>query len=162
MFLVTKLLKDYIIIYLFFLLSKTRQAKTEHMEMKILQPIFGILVALTKNEVMEMCNEPGTSFKQDLIWVFLDKSSCYGVKIELICKSHFHTKTKICRNKTKIHQWCFAQFLAGWLIFGYSVRKLYSQNDVISPLSLFYLSQPHLKYYKCKGIRWLFVVYWHA
>ena len=27
--------------------------------MKISQPIFGILVALTKNEVMKICNEPG-------------------------------------------------------------------------------------------------------
>ena len=42
-----------------FLLSKARQAKTEHMEMKISQPIFGILVALTKNEVTKICNEPG-------------------------------------------------------------------------------------------------------
>ena len=41
------------------LLSEARQAKTEHMEMKILQPIFGILVPLTKNKVMNICNEPG-------------------------------------------------------------------------------------------------------
>ena len=27
--------------------------------MKILQPIFGILVVLTKNKLMKICNEPG-------------------------------------------------------------------------------------------------------
>ena len=40
-----------------FLLSKARQArqaKTEHMEMKILQPIFGIMVVLTKNELTKI------------------------------------------------------------------------------------------------------------
>ena len=42
-----------------FLLSKARQAKTEHMEMKISQPIFGILIVLTKNELTKICNEPG-------------------------------------------------------------------------------------------------------
>ena len=42
-----------------FLLSKARQAKTEHMEMKISQPTFGILVVLTKNELMKVCNEMG-------------------------------------------------------------------------------------------------------
>ena len=42
-----------------FLLSKARQAKTEHTEMKILQPIFGILVTLTKNVVTKICNELG-------------------------------------------------------------------------------------------------------
>ena len=42
-------------------MSNARQAKMEHMEMKILQPIFGILVALPKNEVTKICNEPGTS-----------------------------------------------------------------------------------------------------
>ena len=41
-----------------FFLSKARQAKTEHMEMKISKPIIGILVALTKNEVMKTRNEP--------------------------------------------------------------------------------------------------------
>ena len=44
-----------------FLLSKARQAKTEHMEMKISQPIFGILVVLTKNELTKICNEPGNN-----------------------------------------------------------------------------------------------------
>jgi hypothetical protein len=29
------------------------------MEMKISQPIFGILVVLTKNEFTKICNEPG-------------------------------------------------------------------------------------------------------
>ena len=43
--------------YLLFLLSKASQAKTEHMEMKILQPIFGILVVLTKNEITKICNK---------------------------------------------------------------------------------------------------------
>ena len=38
LFLVTKLPKYYIIVYLLFLLSMERQAKTEHMEMKISQP----------------------------------------------------------------------------------------------------------------------------
>ena len=31
----------------------------EHMEMKISQPIFVSLVAVTKNKVMKICNEPG-------------------------------------------------------------------------------------------------------
>ena len=31
----------------------------EHMEMKILQPIFGILVVLMKKEITKICNEPG-------------------------------------------------------------------------------------------------------
>ena len=57
--LVTKLPKYYIIVYLLFLMSKARQAKTELMEMKISQPIFGILVVLTKNEITKICNEPG-------------------------------------------------------------------------------------------------------
>ena len=35
----------------------------EHMEMKISQPIFGILVVLMKNELMKICNEPGISYK---------------------------------------------------------------------------------------------------
>ena len=47
------------IVYLLFLLSKARQAKMEPMEIKIPQPILGILVALTKNEVTKICNEPG-------------------------------------------------------------------------------------------------------
>ena len=55
----TKLPKYYIIVYLLFLLSKARQAKTEHMEMKILQPIFGFLVGLTKNKLTKICNELG-------------------------------------------------------------------------------------------------------
>ena len=42
-----------------FLLSKARQARMEHMEMKISQPFFGILVALTKNQVMKIFNEQG-------------------------------------------------------------------------------------------------------
>ena len=56
---VTKML--YNSLFTFFLLRKARQAKTDHMEVKILQPIFGILVALTKNEVTKICNEPGNS-----------------------------------------------------------------------------------------------------
>jgi len=59
LFLAAKVPKHYVIVYLHFLLSKARQAKTERMEMKISQPIFGILVALTKNEVTKICNEPG-------------------------------------------------------------------------------------------------------
>ena len=42
-----------------FFSCKARQAKTERMEMKILQFIFGILVVLTKNELTKICNEPG-------------------------------------------------------------------------------------------------------
>ena len=42
--------QSYEIVYLLFLLSKARKPKTEHMEMKILQSILGILVALTKNK----------------------------------------------------------------------------------------------------------------
>ena len=53
---VTKILRNSLFT---FLLSKARQAKTELVEMKISQPIFGILVALTKNEVTKVCNEPG-------------------------------------------------------------------------------------------------------
>ena len=67
MFLVTKLPKYYIIVYLLFLLSKARQTKTEHKEMKISQPIFGILVVLTKNELTKICNEPGINLKLILI-----------------------------------------------------------------------------------------------
>jgi hypothetical protein len=59
LFLATKLPKYYVIVYLLFLLSNARQTKMEHMEMEILQPIFGILVVLTKNEVTKICNEPG-------------------------------------------------------------------------------------------------------
>ena len=54
----------YIIVYLLFLLSKARQAKKEHKEMKLSQPIFGSLVALIKNEVAKICNEPGNSIKK--------------------------------------------------------------------------------------------------
>ena len=57
--------QSYEIVYLLFLLSKAKKARkaiTEHMEMKISQLILGILVALTKNEVMKICNEPGTGF----------------------------------------------------------------------------------------------------
>ena len=65
----TKLPKYYIIVYLLFLLSKARQAKTVHMEMKISQPIFGILVVLTKNELTKICNEPGISkYKNQDLW----------------------------------------------------------------------------------------------
>ena len=53
----TKLPKYPIIVYL----RKARQAKMEHIEMKILQPIFGIFVALTKNELTRTCNEPGVN-----------------------------------------------------------------------------------------------------
>ena len=35
-------------VYLVFLLGKARQAKMEHMEIKILQPIFGILTYVQK------------------------------------------------------------------------------------------------------------------
>ena len=35
-----------------------QDAKTEDMEMKVSKPIFGTLVALTKNELMKICNEP--------------------------------------------------------------------------------------------------------
>ena len=55
----TKLPKYYIIVLFTILLSKARQAKMELMEMKISQPIFGILVVLTKNELTKICNEPG-------------------------------------------------------------------------------------------------------
>ena len=63
----TKLRKYYVIVCLLFLLLTIflnfrlalQNAKTEHMVMKISQPIFGILVALTKNEVTKICNEPG-------------------------------------------------------------------------------------------------------
>ena len=63
----TKLPKYYIIVDLLFLLSKARQAKTEHMEMKILQPIFGILVVLMKNELTKICNEPGNN----VLWAIM-------------------------------------------------------------------------------------------
>ena len=51
--------KYYIIVTFFN--EQARQAKTEHMEMKISQPIFGILLVLTKNELTKICNEPGIS-----------------------------------------------------------------------------------------------------
>ena len=77
--LAAKLPKYYGIVYLLFLLSKARQAKTEHMEMKILQLIFGISVILTKNELTKICNEPGirppsihySAFKTDMMKVGL-------------------------------------------------------------------------------------------
>ena len=47
-----------------FLLSKARQAKTEHMEMKISQPIFGILVALTNKEATKICIEAGINHQE--------------------------------------------------------------------------------------------------
>jgi hypothetical protein len=53
-----KLPKYYVIVYLLFLLTKARWAKTKPMEMKISQPIFGILVVLTKNELMKIYIEP--------------------------------------------------------------------------------------------------------
>ena len=53
-----------------FLLSKARQAKTEHMEMKILQPIFDILVVLTKNELTKICNELGISIILVYIYIY--------------------------------------------------------------------------------------------
>jgi hypothetical protein len=65
----TKLQKYYIIFYLitFFLnfclaclaCFALQGAKAEHMEIKVSKPIFGILVALTKNELTKICNEPG-------------------------------------------------------------------------------------------------------
>ena len=59
-----------------FLLSNERQAKTENMEMKISQPIFGTLVALMKNEDMEICYEPGIIYYLCIClkvakWVFM-------------------------------------------------------------------------------------------
>ena len=66
--------------------SKARQAKTEHMEMKILQPSFGILVVLTKNELTKICNELG--IKEPQFWLTVkkqQKSTC--------CFSNFRTKT---------------------------------------------------------------------
>ena len=46
-------------LFIYFFTEQGKTGKNEHMEMKILQPIFGILVALTKNEVVKICNEPG-------------------------------------------------------------------------------------------------------
>ena len=57
--------QSYEIVYLLFLLSKARKAKTEHMQMKIFPSIFGILVALTKNEVAKICYEPGLNWKKN-------------------------------------------------------------------------------------------------
>ena len=52
--------------------------------MKILQPIFGILVALTKNELTKICNEPGISeLNATYAWPLIRKPKC-----EL---SKFHT-----------------------------------------------------------------------
>ena len=48
---VTKILRNSLFT---FLLSKARQAKREHMEMKISQPIFVILVTLMKNKVTKI------------------------------------------------------------------------------------------------------------
>ena len=52
----------YVILCVLFLLSKARQAKMEQTEMKILQPLFGILVILTKNELTKICKEQGMSY----------------------------------------------------------------------------------------------------
>ena len=67
----TKVPKYYIIVYLLSLLSKARhrQAKRRHMEMKISQPIFGILVVLTKNELTKICNEPGIIYE---VWEIIE------------------------------------------------------------------------------------------
>ena len=54
-----------------FLLNKARQAKMAHMEMKISQPIFGILVVLTKNNLTKICNEPG---RQNILGLFCTES----------------------------------------------------------------------------------------
>ena len=54
-----------------FLLSKAKQAKTEHMEMKILQSIFSILEISTKNEFTEICNEPS------IRWIRVELFICY-------------------------------------------------------------------------------------
>ena len=43
-----------------------RQGKMERMEMQISQPIFGNLVALTKNIVTKICNEPGTKLPSEI------------------------------------------------------------------------------------------------
>jgi hypothetical protein len=64
---VTKILRNSLFTFLLFFILLNfclaclalQNAKTEHMEMKILQPIFGILVALTKKELTKICNEPG-------------------------------------------------------------------------------------------------------
>ena len=63
---VTKILCNSLFTFLLFQISLNchlaclalQNAKTEYMEMKILQPIFGNLVALTKNELTKICNEP--------------------------------------------------------------------------------------------------------
>ena len=64
-------------------MSKARQAKTELMEMKISQPIFGILVVLTKNELTKICNEPGNSltFSRDVVsYLKLGSSTTVGAQ----------------------------------------------------------------------------------
>ena len=45
------------------------------MELKISQPIFGILVALTKNEVTKICNEQGITILN--IYTVLLSIVCY-------------------------------------------------------------------------------------
>ena len=53
----------------------------EHMEMKISQPIFGILVALTKNEVRKIFNEPHLNSWQHSFINYLGKAGVEaGVK----------------------------------------------------------------------------------
>ena len=69
---------SYIIVYLLFLLSKTRQAKTEHMEMKILQLTFGILVVLTKNKLTKICNEPGKNPDGDTFFIWYEINSSFN------------------------------------------------------------------------------------
>ena len=56
---VTKILRNNLFTFLLSKARQARQAKREHMEMKISQPFFGILVALTKNQVMKIFNEQG-------------------------------------------------------------------------------------------------------
>ena len=52
------------------------------MEMKISQRIFGIVVALTKNELTKICNEPGICHEFDQIYtqkISLMKNNLYSV-----------------------------------------------------------------------------------
>ena len=61
------------------------QKRIKHMEMKISKPIFGILVALTKNTLTKICNEPGNRYKEayfrDLLKRGLDPK-CFSINFK--------------------------------------------------------------------------------
>ena len=62
----------------------------EHMEIKISQPIFGILVVLTKNELTKLCNEP--SINSRFYCLGFNQDPPNGIAFEEF--KHVHTQQK--------------------------------------------------------------------